>query len=359
MTGVVVESPTGVAALRELVALHEAVHAGHRARWAPEPEIEIPLLTGESPFASGRRLKPLLARERGRVVARAVAAIDERYNALWREQLGHVLLFEALPGSERATRLLLDAASEWLADEGAIAARAGFGVFDFPFVIDAYDSLPPSLLRQNPPYYHALLKEAGFTTEQGFVDYKIPVTAGLRARWRESVEAGRRAGFEILRLRDVPIERRAADFHLVWDDAFRAHWGYTPFSEEEISVVIAGLSPVGMLDCSLLAYEGGEPVGALWLVPETSSQAIVERGHVLDPGEKLNVLAIAVRAAARGRGLNLAMAGSGYLELARRGASVLSYTLVLDDNWPSRRTAEKLGGAVCASYLAYRRDLRR
>jgi len=57
--------------------------------------------------------------------------------------------------------------------------------------------------------------------------------------------------------------------------------------------------------------------------------------------------------------LNLAMAAHGYLELVRRGARFLSYTLVLDDNWPSRRTAEKLGAAVCASYLAYRRDLRR
>jgi hypothetical protein len=36
----------------------------------------------------------------------------------------------------------------------------------------------------------------------------------------------------------------------------------------------------------------------------------------------------------------------------------LSYTLVLDDNWPSRRTAEKLGATVRASYVTYRRELR-
>ena len=51
--------------------------------------------------------------------------------------------------------------------------------------------------------------------------------------------------------------------------------------------------------------------------------------------------------------------GSVAFELVRRGARFLSYTLVLDDNWPSRRTAEKLGAFVCASYVAYRRDLRR
>ena len=61
---------------------------------------------------------------------------------------------------------------------------------------------------------------------------------------------------------------------------------------------------------------------------------------------------------ARGRGVNLAMASYAYLELIRRGAKYLSYTLVLDDNWPSRRTAEKLGAKVCANYMVYRRNFR-
>jgi len=43
----------------------------------------------------------------------------------------------------------------------------------------------------------------------------------------------------------------------------------------------------------------------------------------------------------------------------RRGWSHVSYTLVLDDNWPSRRTGLGLGGALRANYLAYRRNLAR
>ena len=357
--GVVIEVPGAARSSRRWCSSTIPSTPGGARAGRPSPSIELPLLTGESPFAADRRLRPFVARERGRMVARAVAVIDERYNRHWGDALGHVILFEALPDAQAATRELLDAACSWLAREGASAARAGFGVFDFPFAIDAYDALPPSVLRHNPPGYHAYLKNAGFETEKGFVDYRIEVTPALVARWESAAEAGRRAGFEILRLRDVPFERRAPDLHQVWDDAFREHWGYTPFSEDELSLVIASLSPAGMLDCSLLAYRDGEPMGALWLVPETSSQAVLARGQQLTPAERLNVLAIAVRTPARRRGLNLAMAGKGYLELARRGARFLSYTLVLDDNWPSRRTAEKLGGAVCASYLAYRRDLRR
>jgi hypothetical protein len=53
------------------------------------------------------------------------------------------------------------------------------------------------------------------------------------------------------------------------------------------------------------------------------------------------------------------MAARTYLELVKPGAKHLSYTLVLDDNWPSRRTGEKLGGYVCANYVTYRRNFRR
>ena len=54
--------------------------------------------------------------------------------------------------------------------------------------------------------------------------------------------------------------------------------------------------------------------------------------------------------------MNLAMASHSYLNLIRQGSKYLSYTLVLDDNWPSRRTAEKLGAKVCANYVTYRRN---
>jgi hypothetical protein len=50
------------------------------------------------------------------------------------------------------------------------------------------------------------------------------------------------------------------------------------------------------------------------------------------------------------------MAAHGYLTLIARGWTHVSYTLVLDDNWPSRRTGEGLGGSLRANYLAYRRD---
>ena len=268
-------------------------------------------------------------------------------------------MFEARPGTREATRLLLDRACEWLEERGAEAARAGFGMLEFPFVIDDYDSLPPSILRHNPPHYHALLKDAGFESEHGMVDYKIQVRAELVARWESALEAVRRAGYEIVPLAEVPEARRASEFTELWNDGFKAHWGYTPFSEAEIALLLSAFAPTGVLDTSVMAYRAGRPVGALWVGPETTAGAVLAPGRVLADAEKLNFLGIAVRESDRGRGVNLAMSAYAHLELVRRGARYVSYTLVLDDNWPSRRTAEKLGAEVCANYLVYRRNFRR
>ncbi len=357
---IAVDTPEGAEALTAFILFHDEVYRSARtARWGAVVPFQLPMLLGDSPFCEDRTFRPFAARERGKLVARAVAVVDRRYQRHWNEKLGHVVMYEALPDAREATRAVMDAACEWLVTQGAVDARAGSGILEFPFAVDAHETLPPVWLRQNPSYYQALLKDAGFETEQGWVDYKITVTPELVERWTSALEAVQRGGFEIVPLRDVPEAERAREFTALWNDTFKSHWGYTPFSEAEMVHVMQAFGMAGMFDTSVIAYRNGEPLGALWVVPETTMLASLDPGRTLGGDEKLNVLGIGVREAARGRGVNVGMAAFAYLELVRRGATHLSYTLVLDHNWPSRRTAEKLGATVCANYLTYRRKFRR
>ena len=337
------------------MALHERVYATRPARWQG-PALDLPMLLGQTPLTAEREIVPFVAREGGEVVARACAAIDRPYLSHWKDDVGHILRFEALPEAREAARAVLDAACEWLAGRGMHAARNGFGLMDMPFNTDAYDVLPPSMLRQNPPQYHALIKQAGFETEQGFVDYAAEVTPGLVERWQGALEGARRQGFEIVPLRDWPAEERGAALSEIWNECFASHFGWSPMGPEIVALFVAGESPA--LDTSVFALQGGRPVGFCFVIPDDPSHASFAPGRMQRPSERLNILAIGVRRPARGRGLNYAMAGAAFLELVRRGASHVSYTLVLDDNWPSRRTGEGLGASLCANYVAYRRELR-
>ena len=351
-----IETPEGEQALTEFVLFHDRVYDYRSARWPAVVPLQLPILMGQQPFGTGRQLRPLVARRGGEIVARAVAVVDEHYIRHWNERLGHIIMFEALPGTRDAVKALMDAACEWLRGRGMEAARAGSGLLEFPFVIDEYEALPPSVARQNPGYYHNLLKDAGFETEKGWVDYKIEVTPELIERYRSAVEAAARGGFSLVPVNDADPGKRVRQFTEIWNDAFKAHWGATPFSEDEVAALFEFFALTGGLDTSLIAYRGEQPVGTLMVVPEGTEGALLAPGRVLKESEKLNWLGIGVHASARGRGVNLAMASYAYLQLIERGAKYLSYTLVLDDNWPSRRTAEKLGARVCANYVVYRRN---
>jgi len=353
-----IENPESEADLTEFVLFHDRVYEYRSARWPAMLSLQLPILMGEGPFAVDRTMRPFAARVDGNIVARAVAMIDRRYQRHWKEQLGHIVMFEALPGTREAVKLVMDEACRWLAGQGAIAARAGFGLMEFPFVIDEYETLPPDIARQNPAYYHSLLKEAGFESERGWVDYKIEVTPELTKRYESALEGCIRGGFKIAPLSELDPERRVIDFELTWNDAFSRHWGAGPFSRDELKFLFEYFSMTGGLETSVLAYRGDEPVGALMVTPPSPSAAILAPGRKLGEHEKLNFLGIGVRDSARGRGVNIAMAGYSFLQLIKRGQKFLSYTLVLDDNWPSRRTAEKLGATICANYMVYRRNFR-
>ncbi len=354
-----VEVPQGTEAIEEFVRFHDRVYADRGAFWPAFVPLEAPFVAGTGPVAEDRACRPFVVRDGGAIVARVLAVLDARYNRHWNERLGHAVKFEALPGKRDAVRALMDTACEWLAGEGAEAVRCGMGPLDMPFVIDEYSALPPSILRFNPPHYHALLKDAGFETERGYVDYRIEVTPALVSRWESAVAAVARAGVRLVPLRDIVPERRAGVTASIFNETFSAHWGMSPVTEVEQATYLGLFEATGALDTSVIAYRGEEPVGQVTVVPETTAFASVSAGRRLGPAERLNWLGIGVRAPARGQGVNLALAGYAFLELVRRGARFVSYTLVLDDNWPSRRTAEKLGAQVCANYVAYRRELRR
>ena len=356
-----VEHAEGTAALEEFARLHDRVYAARSAHWPASVAFDVAMLAGVTPYTEDRILRPLVARQDGEVVARVLAVVDRRYQRRWHEPLGHFAMFEALPDTEEATVRLVDAAAAWLADADVQAMRAGFlPGFDDPFMLDDYDSLPLAFSRQNPAYYHSLLTGAGFEAERRFVDYHVAVQPELLRRWESACDAVRRDGFAIVPLRDVPEARRVRDVTRTWNDAFASHWGMTPFTEREFALMMnlaAMRAEPSALDCSVLAYAGDEPVGVLWVVPSDTTGAVLAPGRALADHERLNFLGIGVLPPGRGRGVSVGMAAHAYLRLAGAGFPMVGYGLVLDDNWSSRRTAEKLGATVASHWQVYRRPL--
>ncbi len=339
------------------------IYGDRDAWWPPDVHNEVDLLAGRALITAHLNLCPFAAFSDGRLVARVSAVVNYRYNQHWNEKLGQLIHFEALPNEEDAVGAMLEEGLTWLERHGMTAVRSGFAAFlDYPYAIDNYGALPSFLLRGNPDCYHRYFKNARFFTEKGQVDYTAPLTPEILERYRRMIEAAQAAGVTIKSWRDYGF-LAAID---VWTDvtnaAFDRHWGWNPITRTEVRPMLLPLQPTPVADLSMVAVVDGNPVGAVFSVPDLSAQlAKVRSGVRLAPerggGTRGALVNIGVLEAARSRGLARAMAAQSFLVMARQQMRFAGYTLVLDDNWPSRRTAESLGARVTGNFVTYRREL--
>jgi hypothetical protein len=297
------------------VDFYDTVYEYRAARWPGNKPQEHLLLSGESPQTIGKPFRALLAIDNGKVVARGVALVDTGYLRHWNDRVGHLILFEALDGAELAVRRLVDEAFAFIAPHGIDSIRAGYGLLDTPFPIDEYESLPPLNLHQSPIYYHRLLKNGGFQTEKGWVDYRSPVTAKALEEWHEARAKVLAAGYDLIPFADLERNKLIRDLTQIRNDTFKQHWGTTPETEGDARYILGAYEPMGLLTTSLLAYKNSEVVGMLVAVPEMTALAVVTPPRILHDSEKLNVCIFGVRESERGMGLHFGMAASVYLGL--------------------------------------------
>ncbi|MGH7865007.1 MAG: hypothetical protein ACREQB_08455, partial [Candidatus Binataceae bacterium] len=214
-----------------------------------------------------------------------------------------------------------------------------------------------------PAYYHRHFKDAGFVTERGQADYTAVLSADMVARYRKIVDDSPGGGMVIRSWREFGFLAAIDAWADITNSAFARHWGWYPITRSEVRPMLMSLWDTPVVDLSIIATRGEEPIGAVFSVPDLSAALAtvrpgIDRNASTGGGTRGALINIGVIENARGRGVAVAMAARSFLEMASRGMRYAGYTLVLDDNWPSRRTAAALGAHVTSNFVSYRRDLR-
>ncbi len=327
----------------------------------------IDLLAGQKEAGPHWQVQPFLVEREDRILATLTAVVDDLYNSHWNERMGHLLFFEALPDADAAVSALFRAACDWLSARGCRAARASFlHGWQLPWTIDAYDVVPTVFHTYNPPYYHSYAKNAGFRTEQGMVQYEIAFTPALATRYREMVGGATASGVVLRPWRFDRLDEDAALFGQLLNETFAGHWGSPPFTMPQMHGMTEGLKDLLIPDFLAFAEVDAAPVGFVFALPDLNQALHRARGTPANAGpaapafdaiDRGVLQIVGVQERYRGRGINLALAARSYLAMIDRRYTSASYTIVLDDNWPSRRTAERLGGRVTRNFIMYRREL--
>src|SRR5260370_14913583 len=358
-----IERPSSREQFEQFARLPFQVYGTREAWWPPDVQNEIDLLARRSLFATSLEIEPFCACGADKLVARVTAIVNRRYIETWNEPLGQLIHFEALEDEDDAVAAMLAESIRWLGERVMRIARSGFAAFlDYPYAIDNYGSFPSFLLRGNPPSYHRYFKDAGFVTEKGQVDYTAALSAEMLTRYRAMADGASAAGVTIRSWREFGFLAAIDAWTDVTNAAFAKHWGWNPVTRAEVRPMLTTLWETPVADLSMLASLGSEVVGAVFSVPDLSPALCrIRRGSSLDPerggGTRGALINIGVIAEARGRGIALAMAARSFLAMASRKMRFAGYTLVLDDNWASRRTALGLGARVTGNFVTYRREL--
>jgi hypothetical protein len=336
----------------------------------PDAQHTIAQLSGDFPGADHTKHQAFwVLEDSGAVLATVAAVVSEPFNRHWKEAVGHLAYFESLAGHDDAGTAVIRAACDWLRQGGCRAVRLGFFPgWQFPLTIDSYDAVPTFLHVLNPPRYHSIIKNAGFATERSLVEYRIAFTQEREAAYRGMIDRAAANGTSLRSWDFGRLEQETELFCEVNNECFARHWGLPQFTVEELSELTIGLKDFLVSDFLCFADVKGRPAGFVYATPDLNQVFHAMKGkdatanpdefqrllHKIDHGM---LLVIGVREQWRGQGINLALAAKSCLAMMERGYKSASCTLVLDDNWPSRRTAEKLGGRVARNFVVYRREL--
>jgi ribosomal protein S18 acetylase RimI-like enzyme len=339
------------------------------AYWVPgDKHYLVKLLQGNGGFGPQHEIQAFAVEHGDQILATVAALDDEAYHRHWNEKLGHLLFFEALPDEYDAVDALISDACEWLRERGCIAARFSLlAAVQLPLTIDAYDVVPTCFSRYNPPYYHSYIKNCGFVTEHGLVEYEVQFTTELEHRYRGLVQQARDSGVVVRSWDFDRLEEEGEAFAALANETFSAHWGFMPLPDAVMRGFYVDFKDFLVPEFLAFAEVDGQRVGFVYSLPDLNQALHPMRDKVLEENlpefqqrvEQIDrgaLLIIGVKQEFRGRGINLAMGALSYLGMIGRGYKTASYS-VLDDNWPSRRTVEKLGGRVARNFNVYRKEM--
>jgi ribosomal protein S18 acetylase RimI-like enzyme len=163
------------------------------------------------------------------------------------------------------------------------------------------------------------------------------------------------------------IEEEGPAFAALANETFNEHWGFIPLPDAVLSAFYIDFRAFLIPEFMVFAEVDGQRVGFVYSLPDLNQALHPMRDKVLEENlsefqqryeqiDRAELLIIGVKKEFRGRGINFAMGAQSYFAMISRGYKTARYT-VLDDNWPSRRTAEKLSGRAARNFNVYRKEL--
>ncbi|HET9868997.1 MAG TPA: N-acetyltransferase [bacterium] len=314
--------------------------------------------------------------EKGEIVGRISASVDDNFNQFWDAKVGFFGWFECINDPAVAQALFNEAAG-FLKAEGMTVMRgpSSFTSNDdyFGFLLEGHDSPARIGMTYNPPYYLTLSEGSGLAKVKDLYAWYLSAQIDLPERIVKIAERTKQR--ERITIRPLNMKRLFEDAAILKDlynKIWEKNWGFVPMTDEEFNYQVKKLKDVVWPDFVVFAEVDGKPIGFNLVVPDVNQLLIKMNGELfskeapfalftflfgLNKIDDTREMAMGVLPEYRKKGLEAIL----YLEALKTGkkrrikGGELSWTL--EDNEGINNGIEAMGGKIIKKYRLYEKAL--
>lgn len=364
--------------LHDWLELPARIHEGDPA-WIGQPAFleRRRVWKRGAPFFSSGEAELFLAYRDGVALGRISAQVNRRHLETHADGAGHFGFFDCMDDAE-AARHLVTAAAEWLADRrlSAMVGPTSFSLNqEVGCLVEGFDDPPAVLMPHHRPWTGRLLEEAGLKRKMDLFAFRVTRFLAPE-RVARIAAAGRRA--EAIAMRPLDLRHYSRDVRLAFDicaDAWRANWGFVPFSDAELSEILWELRPIIKPDFLQFLTIDGKEVGFMLVLPNVNDAIAALRPSgwslldllrifyaVRTKGTRTYRVALMgirtdVQSSPAGGALMATLFGELIALLERYRPEWTEMSWILETNRPMLRMARMLAGAPAKTYRLYSKDL--
>lgn len=269
--------------------LQEVINAKHKAafhdlpkrlykgdsNWTCPLDIEIESIfnpASNGNFKHGNAIRWILLDNNNTAIGRIAAFIDTKKMNNYKYPTGGCGFFECVNNQE-AANILFNAAKNWLENLGASAMLGPvnfgenfnyWGLLVEGFIPQAYG------MQYNFPYYKKLFENYGFKNYFEQYSFHKPLSDGFPERMLKFAEfTETRPGYSFEHFSFNRLEEFVGYFVEVYNTVWKAfHDNYDPLEAKDIRELLMNSRPVIDEELIWFAFDNGQPVGLLGVVPD-------------------------------------------------------------------------------------------
>ncbi len=179
-------------------------------------------------------------------------------------------------------RLLLEAACNWLREQGAtrvLGPMDGDTWHPYRFNLGPYDKMPFLKEPWNPPWYPAMWESCGFAEMDRYYSALMPDPARTAEAFAPFLQRVRRQGYTFRPFRKEAMAEELDVLYALSLEIFPENRHYTPISREAFHALYAGAGPlINPAFCQYCCNAAGKEIGYVFAYPDVAEAVRAMRG---------------------------------------------------------------------------------